>query len=227
MSTAPSAASVRRTSVYLAEDHVALRQMFRAHLEMQGAFRVVGESADGVTTVQECLALRPDLLVLDLRLNGADGLEVLRQLKAAGSATRVLVFSSHQEPMIVRQVVEAGAAGMIEKTAPAETLLRGVVAVAAGKPFFGEAVSAALQQSLQHHAAPVGATTLTAREREVLQLVAAGLANKEVGHRLGISVKTAENHRHRLMVKLGARNAADLTRVAFELGLVITEDRRG
>jgi two-component system secretion response regulator SsrB len=220
MQPTTSTAEQPLTTVYLAEDHVALRDMFRAQLETKLGYRVIGESSDGTAVARECLSLKPDVLVLDLGLPSADGLEVLRQLKAARSQTRVLVFSSRQEPAIVRQVVEAGAMGVVEKTAPAETVLKAVVEVAAGRTFFGEGAAGALQRSLQNRAEPEGASTLTARERDVLQLVAAGRTNKEVADLLGISVKTAENHRHNLMTKLSAHNAADLTRVAFELGLV-------
>ena len=114
---------------------------------------------------------------------------------------------------------------MVEKSAPFNTLLKAIETVAAGRSFLGEAITQAVQRSLQRHALPEGAGALTPREREVLQQVAEGRSNKEVATRLGISLKTAENHRHRLMTKLKARNAADLTRIAFELGMIVPGER--
>lgn len=217
----PANPSPKPVSVYLAEDHEAIRGLLRRHLEMLREYRVVGESGSGETAIRDCLRLKPELLVLDLGLPGASGLEVIRQLRQAGAHMHILVFSSHHDSAIVREALEAGATGMVEKSAPFETLLQAIATVAAGRPFFGEAITQAVQRSLQQHAQPQGASSLTAREREILQLVAGGRPNKEIARHLGISVKTAENHRHNLMLKLSARNAADLTRVAFELGLVV------
>lgn len=212
-------------TTYLAEDHVAIRELLRRHLELTPGYSVVGEASDGTAAVRDCLRLKPQLLVLDLGLPGTSGLEVIRQLRQAGLATRILVFSSHQDPAIVREVLETGALGMVEKSAPFDTLIRAIETVAAGRSFLGDAITQAVQRSLQKHAQPEGAGALTPREREVLQQVAAGRSNKEVAAKLGISLKTAENHRHRLMTKLEARNAADLTRVAFELGLIVPGSR--
>lgn len=222
MSAAPSAVSV---TTYLAEDHVAIRELMRHHLELTPGYTVVGEASDGAVAVRECLRLKPRLLVLDLGLPGTSGLEVIRQLRQAGATTRILVFSSHQDPALVREALETGALGMVEKSAPFETLIRAIETVAAGRSFLGDAITQAVQRSLQKHAQPEGTGALTPREREVLQQVAAGRSNKEVAAQLGISLKTAENHRHRLMSKLSARNAADLTRVAYELGLIVPGSR--
>ncbi len=205
---------------------MAIRGLLRNHLEMLPDYQVVGEAADGSVAVRECLRLKPGLLVLDLGLPGTSGLEVIGQIRQAGATTRILVFSSHHEPAIVRKVLEAGATGMVEKSAPFETLLEAIATVAAGRSFFGATITQAVQQSLQKHALPKGADSLTPREHEVLQQVASGRSNKEVAIQLGISLKTAENHRHRLMAKLDARNAADLTRVAFELGLIVPTTRQ-
>ena len=220
---AASETADKKITLYLAEDQRALRELFRAHIEMGNTYRVVGESDDGAHVVRECNALKPDLLILDLGLPAVDGLEILRQFQEAGSPLRILVFSSRLEPAVVRQVTERGALGMVEKTASISTLLAGVASVAAGRPYFGPYVIEALQKSLLRHALPQGSSALTDREREVLQLVAAGRSNKDVAQVLGISVRTAENHRHNMMTKLGARNAADLTRVAYELGLVLVD----
>ncbi len=154
----------------------------------------------------------------------AGSLEILRQLKSFPTQPRVLVFSSQDKPAVVREVIEAGATGMVEKVAPMDTLLKAIKATAAGQAFFGDAIAAALQKSLLGGSCADGLASLSAREREVLQQVASGQSNKEIAIRLGISLKTAENHRHNLMVKLAAHNAADLTRIALRFGVVLPEE---
>ncbi|MCF3648612.1 response regulator [Synoicihabitans lomoniglobus] len=211
----------RKTTLYIAEDHVAIRDLLARHLELTGSFDVVGMAADGEPIVDDCTRLKPDVLLLDLSLPKRTGLEVLRDLRTSNLPTKVMVFSSHNDSAIVREVVEAGALGMVEKTAPFDELETGLIAVAAGRAHFGAAVIQALQQGLQKHAEVKGASALTQREREVLGHVAAGRFNKEIADLLGVSVKTVENHRHNLMSKLDAGNAADLTRIAFKLGLVV------
>lgn len=207
-------------TVYLADDHVAIREMMARSLEIGLGFRVVGQSNDGRRVLDECRQLKPQLLVLDLGLPGLHGLEVARALTATHPDVQILVFSSQDDPATVRQALQAGARGMVEKTAPLETLLRAAQAVAAGKAYFGDVVTQALQQSFAQPVTTQSPDLLTTREREVLQLVAEGLTNKEIAARLGISVKTTENHRHHIMAKIGARNATDLTREAYRLGLI-------
>lgn len=207
-------------TIYLAEDHVAIRELLVAHLRMTPGYTVVGQTDDGRKVLDDCLRLKPRLLILDLGLPGLNGVEVARGVAKALSQTQILIFTSHYDAATVRQVLEAGARGMVEKSAPFDQLVKAIESVAAGKAFFGGAVTEALQRSFSEPVATRTVDNLTTREREVLQLVAEGLSNKEISARLGISVKTAENHRHNLMRKLDAHNGSDLTREAYRLGLL-------
>ena len=217
MGSKPSKSPV---SIYLAEDHVAIRELLVNHLGMLPGYRVVGQTHDGQQVIEDCLRLKPRLLVLDLGLPGLNGVEVARILSRTCPSTQILIFTSHHDLATVQQVLDAGARGMVEKSAPFDQLLLAIEAVAGGRAYFGKAVTEALQRSLVDPAITCPAGQLTTREREVLQLVAEGFSNKEISARLGISVKTAENHRHNLMRKLGAHNGPDLTREAYRLGFL-------
>ncbi|MBI4625299.1 MAG: response regulator transcription factor [Verrucomicrobia bacterium] len=209
------------TTVYLAEDHVAIRELLVRHLEMLPAYRVVGQASDGTLVAADCQRLKPRVLVLDLGLPGVGGVEIAQTVTRESPHTRILVFTAHHTPAVVRQALEAGALGMVEKSAPFDTLLRALEAVAVGRAFFGEAITQQMQQAFQAPAANDPSGGLTPREHEVLKLVAGGRSNKEIAEQLGISIKTAENHRHNLMTKLDAHNAADLTRAAFQFGVLV------
>ncbi|WP_175414877.1 response regulator [Nibricoccus aquaticus] len=214
-------------TVFIAEDHVAIREVLALFLNSKSHIQIVGESSDGHEVVAQCLKLKPRLLLLDIDLPGLNGISIARNLTLAQPETQILIFSSHNDAATIRMVLEAGVRGIIEKTSRAETLLQAIEIVGSGKAYFGEKITQALQQAFIDPATTRTPGTLTPREHEVLQLIAEGFSNKEVSTKLGISVKTAENHRHHIMEKLGAHNAADLTREAFSLGLVRTQSRPG
>ena len=207
-----------KNTVYLAEDHVAIRELMGMHLRLAEIFVVVGQTGRGSTAISECLQLQPDLLLLDLKLADICGFEVLRRLTEAGSVTKTLVFSCCSDAASIRRVLDLGARGFVEKTAPFETLEKAMSAVVGGDFFF----TAAASHVLMHEPAECGvpSTRLTSRETETLRLVANGFSNKEAAAALSLSVKTVENHRHSLMRKLGARNAADLAREAYRRGFL-------
>lgn len=206
--------------IFIAEDHVAIREVLAAYLQTRPHLEVIGEASDGLIALDQCRKLKPDLVLLDIDLPGMNGISIARALTSTTPETHILVFSSHYDTATVRQALETGARGIIEKTSQVETLLKAIETVGAGRAYFGERVTKILQQSFSEPTSTRSSDNLTAREREVLQLIAEGCSNKDVASRLGISIKTAENHRHHLMQKLGTRNAADLTREAFRLGLV-------
>lgn len=207
-------------TLYIAEDHTAIRELLVSHLGMLKTYKVVGQTADGRQVLNDCLRLKPRLLILDLGLPGLGGVEVARSITRDLPETSILIFTSHDDAATVRQVMEAGARGMVEKSAPFDTLIKAIDAVGSGKAFFGDAVTQALHRSFVEPIVTRSPDTLTPREREVLQLVAEGRSNKEISTTLGLSIRTAENHRHNIMRKLDAHNAADLTRAAFRLGLL-------
>lgn len=206
--------------VYIAEDHTALRNLLASHLAIQGKYQVVGQTGDGRQVLDDCRRCQPKLLILDLGLPGLGGIDIARAVRSELPHTYILIFTSHDDPVSVRQAMEAGAKGMVEKSASIEVLSRAIDTVSAGRAFFGEAVSQALQRTFVDPIVTRSDDTLTAREREVLQLVAEGFSSKQICARLDITVRTAENHRHNIMRKLDAHNAADLTRAAYRLGLL-------
>lgn len=212
-------------SVLIAEDHVAIREVLAAYLNTKPHIQIVGEASEGQEALSLCTRLKPNLLLLDIDLPGLNGISIARSLSLAQPETQILVFTSHTDPATIRLALEAGVRGIVEKTGRVETLLEAIETVGAGKAFFGERITQVLPEAMSELPGRRSANTLTPREHEVLQLVAEGRSNKEVAARLGISVKTAENHRHHIMEKLGAHNAADLTREAFNLGLVRATSR--
>jgi two-component system, NarL family, response regulator NreC len=209
-------------TLVIADDHRLVRESLVAVLNASGECRVVGEAGDGSAAIQQVLALQPRVAVVDISMPGLSGIEVVRRLSREAPATRCLVLTMHEEEEYLLQVVRAGAAGYLVKDSPAAELLHAVRAIAAGRAHFGPEAARILAEQVQR---PERATAdpygdLTNREREVFHLIVEGRTTKEIARRLGISVKTAENHRSRVMAKLGARNSAEIVRYAARKGLI-------
>ncbi|SDW96072.1 response regulator [Lysobacter enzymogenes] len=207
--------------VLIADDHTMVRESLAGLLRGAGV-DVVAQAADGEETLQRAQELRPDVVVTDLSMPGLNGLEVVRRLREQAPAARVLVLTMHQEDEYILQAVRAGASGYVVKDSPAAELLAAVREVHAGRGYFGPQAARALAEQLRHPERDLGDPygRLTAREREVFHLIADGLTTKEIARRLTISVKTAENHRARVLDKLDVRNSAELVRYASRKGLV-------
>src|SRR3954470_9364055 len=171
-------------------------------LRIDPAYKIVGESGDGQQACQLCLDLKPDLLVLDARLPGLSGADILRRIGKQLKGTRVLVFSAYESPALVREMLEAGAHGFVEKTAGLTEFKKGLGTIAQGGTYFGPGVAALLRTVVANNSPASGVDTLTDREREILKLVAESNSTKEIAQKLGISVKTVDNHRTNLMRKL-------------------------
>ena len=213
--------------VMLVDDHDIVREGVRQVLQADGAFDVVGEASDGVRALEVALRERPDVVLLDITMPGESGLVVLQRLRLQLPDTRVLVLSVHDDAEYVMESVRTGAHGYLRKDTTPADLRSAVRAVHAGDAYFSPVVAKRITEMLRTEAtAPTAMSAtpslelLTNREREVLALVARGLLNKEIGVRLGISVRTVEAHRDSLTRKLGIRNAAGLTRYAIEQGLL-------
>ncbi len=208
--------------VLIADDHTLVRESLVGLLQGDGDVQVVAQAANGLEAVERAQQVQPDVVVTDLSMSGIGGLEVIRRLRAALPATRILVLTMHQEDEYVLQAVRAGASGYLVKDAASSELLAAVRALHAGRGHFGPQAARALAERLQHPERPVDDPygSLTGREREVLHLVAEGLTTKEVARRLDIGVKTAENHRGRVLAKLGLRNTAEVVRYAIAKGLL-------
>jgi DNA-binding NarL/FixJ family response regulator len=208
--------------VLIADDHTLVRESLVGLLQADGDVQVVAQAANGLEAVERAQQAQPDVVVTDLSMSGIGGLEVIRRLRAALPATRILVLTMHQEDEYVLQAVRAGASGYLVKDAASSELLAAVRALHAGRGHFGPQAARALAERLQHPERPVDDPygSLTGREREVLHLMAEGLTTMEVARRLEIGVKTAENHRGRVLAKLGLRNTAEVVRYAIAKGLL-------
>lgn len=207
--------------VLIADDHTMVRESLVSLLR-SGGIDIVGQAADGLDALKQAEALRPDVVVTDLSMPRLSGLEVIRRLFDGFPDMRVLVLTMHQEDEYILQAVRAGAAGYMVKDSPASELLAAVCSLHAGKAYFGPQAARALAEQLRHPERDLGDPygRLTPREREVFHLIAEGLTTKEIARQLSISVKTAENHRARVLEKLGMRNTAELVRYALRKGLL-------
>jgi len=204
----------------LIEDQTAIRELIAEILKLDSSYELVGEAGDGQTAVQLCLEQKPDVCVLDAKLPGLNGVDVLRRVAAKLPAMRVLVFSGHESPSLVRAMLEAGAHGFVEKTAGLLEFKRGLETVSRGGTYFGPSVASLLRTVVTNPGAAPSGEVLTVREREILQLVAESHTTKEIAAKLAISVKTVDNHRTNLMRKLNLHDVASLTRYALEQGIV-------
>jgi DNA-binding NarL/FixJ family response regulator len=208
----------------LVDDHEVVRTGVRAVFADASAYDVVGEAATVATALESLARLAPDVVILDVSLPDGSGLEAAPRILAAAPATRILMLSVHDGAEYVLEAVRAGAHGYLRKDATPTQLRQAVEAVHAGGAFFGGEVAGHLVAALRGGAGAVTPSAassrallerLTAREREVLTLVAEGCTSKEVAARLGISVRTAEAHRDSIGKKTGLRSVAALTRLVL------------
>jgi DNA-binding NarL/FixJ family response regulator len=214
-----------RTCVLLADDHEVLRMGVRALLEQERDMVVVGEAQDGREAVEEAVRLRPHVVVMDIAMPRLGGIEATRLILEAVPSTRVLVLSAHDDHEYIDRVKEIGAAGYLMKHSSLENLCSAIRIVSEGRTcFVGGSTSADEDGGVRCAAAAWSARPapkrLTAREVEVLQGIAASRCNKEIARELGLSVKTVEKHRQRLMMRLGIHDVAGLTQYAIGSGVV-------
>lgn len=214
--------------VMVVDDHGIVREGLRQVLQTDGAFDVVGEASNGVEALAIAERERPDVILLDITMPGDSGLVVAQQLRQRIPESKVLMLSVHDDAEYVMESVRAGAHGYLRKDTTPADLRSAIRAVHTGDAWFSPAVARRLTEMIRREAVSAAATpaaapsfdALTNREREVLSFIARGLLNKEVGARLGISVRTVEAHRDSIVRKLGIRSAAGLTRFAMEQGLL-------
>ncbi|HWH02592.1 MAG TPA: response regulator transcription factor [Gemmatimonadales bacterium] len=210
--------------VLVADDHSVVREGLRHVLAGVPELTVVGEAGTGPDAMALAATARPDVVLLDLTMPGAGGLEVLRHLRATLPEIRVLILSVHDDPEYVLESVRAGAHGYLRKDSSPAEIRQAIRAVHAGDAYFSPPVARHLTTALRDGALPAqpeaGLGELTSREREVLVRVARGLTNRETAAELGISVRTVEAHRDSLMRKLRIHTVAGLTRFAIAQGLL-------
>lgn len=202
--------------VLVADDHTVVRQGLVGILQGSPDIEVVGEAADGHEAVEQALKAKPDVVVLDVSMPRLNGLEAARRIHEALPATRILVLTMHDEEEYVLKMVRAGASGYLLKGDAASELLAGIRALKEGKTHFGPRASQAIAEALQRgESSPEDPLSrLTDREREVFQLVVEGKTNAQIAETLFISAKTVDNHRTRLMEKMGLHSTSELVRFA-------------
>lgn len=221
----PKATSKLR--IVVADDHELVRRGIRNLLETQPGWKVIGEAAGGHDAVEQVKKLKPDILILDITMPDMDGLEATRRIHEARLPTRILILTMHESDQMVRRVLEAGALGYVLKSDMAAQLVRAVEDLAQDKISLTPKVSkivlegflrkpGGLQEAEHSQARP------TARERQVIRLLAEGKLNKEIAAELGITVRTAETHRARIMAKMGFRSLSDLIHYAIREKIVAT-----
>jgi DNA-binding NarL/FixJ family response regulator len=211
--------------VLLADDHTLVRAGIRTLVERLPGVSVVAETGDGREAVELCERLRPDVVLLDVTMPGLNGLEAAPRIAKASPATRILVLSMHASEGYVAQALRAGVHGYLIKDAAATELEVALRSVMRGEPYMSPAISRHVVDGFLRGAGTPASplALLTARQREILQLVAEGRSTKEIAADLGLSVKTVETHRAQLMERLEIRDVAGLVRLAIREGLVSSD----
>jgi two-component system, NarL family, response regulator NreC len=208
--------------ILLADDHQMIRAGLRSLLRDQAGMEVIAEATDGRTAVRLAAELSPDVVIMDIHMPDLNGIEATRQIRGANSnGPKVIALSAHSDERYAREMLRAGASGYVLKHAAFEELAAALKAVVANQTYLSPSVSqVAVNDDVKSGTA---FSTLTAREREVLQLLAEGKATKQVAMHLKVSVKTVETHRKNLMDKLGMDSVAELTKYAIREGLTTAE----
>ena len=216
-----------RIGVLVVDDQALVRAGFRMILEIEPDLRVVGEAADGEQAVHTVTALRPDVVLMDVRMPGVDGIAATRQIgDADGDTPRILILTTFDLDEYVYDALQAGASGFLLKDVPAETLFEAVRVIAAGEALLAPAITRRLIAEFarlrpKQPSRPDGLATLTPRETEILGLVAEGLSNAEIAARLVLSDETVKTHVSHVLRKLALRDRAQAVVVAYESGLVV------
>jgi DNA-binding NarL/FixJ family response regulator len=207
--------------ILVADDHPVVRDGLVAILGTQPDFQIVGEAGTGTEAVQKTLAAAPDVLLLDLQMPELDGVGVLKQLRAASSPARVIVFTAFDTDERIVDAVQAGAQGYLLKGAPREELFNAVRVVRAGGSLLQPLIATKLLKHVVRAEEPTSSDALTGRELEVLRLMGSGLQNKEIAAALVISERTVKFHVSSILQKLDAGNRTEAVRNAVQQGLIV------
>jgi DNA-binding NarL/FixJ family response regulator len=216
---------MREVRIMIADDHAIVRRGLRSLLETQPGWEVCAEASNGREAVENAAQFKPDVAVIDIGMPQLNGLDATRQIVAILPATEVLILTMHQSEEVAREVLRAGARGYVLKSDADVHLIAAVDALLHHKPFLTSAVTDVFFGDYMNSWAsedPQGDRRVTAREREIIQLLAEGKSNKEVAVALGISVRTAEAHRANINHKLGFTSLTDLVRYAIRNRITIS-----
>jgi two-component system response regulator NreC len=210
--------------ILLADDHVVMRRGIRALLERRTDFQVVAEAGDGREAVQLAEIHSPHVVVADIAMPNLNGIEAARQISQKSPQTAIVILSMHSDESYVLRALKAGARGYLLKDSPEGDLINAILAVHNGKAFFSPAISKMLvedyMRQLQQRGAEDSYELLTAREREVLQLLAEGKSNKDVAAMLKLSLHTVETHRSNILQKLNLHGTPELILYAIRKGVI-------
>ena len=212
-------------SVLLVEDHMIVRQGLRMLIEGAGDIKILAEAKTGREAVELAKTIEPDVIVMDIAMPQMNGIQATQQILLASPKAKILILSAHSDEAYVEQIMLAGALGYVLKHASSESVTRAIREVYQGRPYFTGAIGKRVKDNFQKSSSGVGLemkkqVKLTARESELLQLIAEGQANKQIAAELGISIKTVEKHRQHLMEKLNIHEIAGLTRFAISAGII-------
>ena len=216
---------MRKLRILVADDHELVRRGIRGILEAQRGWRVVGEAENGREAVEKIEELKPDIAVLDISMPDLDGVEATSRIQEVSPDTKVVILTMHESDQLVRRVIAAGARGYALKSDLAGSLARAVKSVAEGKRFLSpKASEVVLDGFLRSEGRPQQAERSqnrpTPRETEIIRFLAEGRANKEIAAALGITVRTVETHRAKIMLKLGVHSLTELIHYAIRQKLV-------
>ena len=213
-------ATVAKTRILLVDDHATVREGLRLLLEQQPDLEVVGEADDGASAIAEVLRIKPDVVVLDVSMPGMNGLKAAEALREQAPEVKILTLTRHSDDGYLHQLLRAGAAGYVLKQSRPVELLHAIRSVVAGGRYLDPSVAGKVMSGYRRRhkeEEPAGAS-LSARETEVLRLIAWGYSNKEIAARLALSVKTIEAHKANAMRKLGLTGRIDIVKYAVLQG---------
>jgi two-component system response regulator NreC len=215
---------LKKIRILIADDHALVRRGAASVLRSKPGWRIIGEAANGREAVERAIKLKPDVAILDVGMPELDGFAATRQIIEAVPDAKVLVLTMHESGRMVRRALEAGARGYLLKSDLTKSLVKAVEAIAEGKRFLAPKVSEiVLDGFLKMEKEPAqvehAGTRATPREVEVIRLLAKGKMNKEIAAQLGITVRTVETHRAKIMLKLGLHSLAELIHYAIRQGL--------
>ncbi len=210
------------TKIIIADDHKIIREGLKALLEKEEKFEVVAEAQNGLATVRLAQKLKPDIVIMDIGMPDMNGIEATREIVSANKNIKVVALSMHSDRRFVLQMLQAGASGYLLKESAFEELVMSLEAVASGQQYLSPKVTDVVIKEYLHSTGKNEGTVfkmLSAREREVLQLLAEGKSTKQIAAALNVSVKTVETHRQQVMEKLDIHSIAELTKYAIREGI--------
>lgn len=225
--------AIEKITVVLADDHSLVRDGIKSLIEEASNIEVVGEAADGEEALEKVAEIKPDIIIVDIRMPKLNGIETVTRLSQSGSTTKALVLSMHDSEDYILKSVEAGAYGYVLKDTNKDEFIKAIQTIYdGGKYFSGEISPIFVNKYLENLNAPPQSVTrlsetasespvkLTKRQKEILDLAVQGLSNKEIANHLGKSIRTVEAHRFSMMKKMGVKNLIELSKKAKQLGLL-------